>query len=122
LVDFTNHIREQGMNTYEALIEAGKERLRPILMTTFAMIFGMMPIALASGNAAEMKNGMAWVIIGGLTSSMLLTLVVIPVIYYIFDRIPARFRWLKALRRQRIKKVKEAVTRILSNGFFSFLF
>jgi HAE1 family hydrophobic/amphiphilic exporter-1 len=122
LVDFTNHIREQGMNTYEALIEAGKERLRPILMTTFAMIFGMMPIALASGNAAEMKNGMAWVIIGGLTSSMLLTLVVIPVIYYIFDRIPARFRWLKALRRKRIEKVKEAITKMLSNGFFSFLF
>jgi len=121
LVDFANHIREQGMNTYEALIEAGKERLRPILMTTFAMIFGMMPIALASGNGAEMKNGMAWVIIGGLTSSMLLTLVVIPIVYYIFDRIPSRFRWLKALRRQRIKKVKEAITRVLSNSMLSFL-
>jgi HAE1 family hydrophobic/amphiphilic exporter-1 len=93
LVDFTNHIRsEQNMDTFHALIEAGKERLRPILMTTFAMIFGMLPIALATGNGAELKNGMAWVIIGGLTSSMLLTLVVVPVVYYCVDRIKVRFR------------------------------
>ena len=92
LVDFTNHIRqEQNMDTFHALIEAGKERLRPILMTTFAMIFGMLPIALASGNGAELKNGMAWVIIGGLTSSMLLTLVVVPVVYYCVDRVRVRF-------------------------------
>jgi HAE1 family hydrophobic/amphiphilic exporter-1 len=92
LVDFTNHIRlEQNMDTFNALVEAGKERLRPILMTTFAMIFGMLPIALASGNGAELKNGMAWVIIGGLTSSMLLTLVVVPVVYYCVDRIKVRF-------------------------------
>ena len=85
LVDFTNHIRkEQEMSIFNALIEAGKERLRPILMTTFAMIFGMLPIALAAGNGAEIKNGMAWVIIGGLTSSMILTLIVVPVVYYCF--------------------------------------
>ena len=92
LVDFTNHIRlKQNMDTFNALIEAGKERLRPILMTTFAMIFGMLPIALASGNGAELKNGMAWVIIGGLTSSMILTLIVVPVVYYCVDRIKVRF-------------------------------
>ncbi|GBU25106.1 RND efflux transporter [Fibrobacteria bacterium R8-3-H12] len=91
LVDFTNQARKRGMDTTSALIEAGKERLRPILMTTFAMIFGMMPIALASGDGAEIKNGMAWVIIGGLTSSMLLTLVVVPIVYYIFDKISSRF-------------------------------
>ena len=91
LVDFTNYMkRDRNMGTFEALIEAGKERLRPILMTTFAMIFGMLPIAMATGNGAELKNGMAWVIIGGLTSSMLLTLVVIPVIYYIFDKMAER--------------------------------
>ena len=101
LVDFTNKARERGMDTYHALIEAGKERLRPIMMTTFSMVFGMMPIALASGNGAEMKNGMAWVIIGGLTSTILLTLVVVPVVYYIFDRIPVRFR-----KFQRVRKVK----------------
>ena len=105
LVDFSNHMKyDKGMNTVNALLEAGKERLRPILMTTFAMIFGMLPIALASGNGAETKNGMAWVIIGGLTSSMLLTLVVVPIVYYIFDRIGSKRR--SRSRRKLIKKVK----------------
>ena len=104
LVDFTNKIRkEEGLNTFSALIEAGKDRMRPILMTTFAMIFGMLPIALGAGDGAEMKNGMGWVIIGGLTSSMILTLVVVPVVYYIFDRIAFR----KQVRRRKrlVKKV-----------------
>jgi len=104
LVDFTNHLRNEGLNTYNAIIEAGKERMRPILMTTFAMILGMLPIALASGNGAEIKNGMAWVIIGGLTSSMVLTLLVVPIVYYIFDRIGAKIRLFN--RKRLIKKVK----------------
>lgn len=87
LVDFTNHLKAQGLQLKEALIEAGKERLRPILMTTVAMIFGMLPIALSNGPGSEFKRSMAWVIIGGLTSSLLLTLVVVPTVYYIFDRI-----------------------------------
>ena len=98
LVDFANHIREQGMDTCHALIEAGKERLRPILTTTFAMIFGMLPIAFASGNGSEMKNSMAWVIIGGLTSSMILTLVVVPAVYMVFDRISVRVGYLRRKR------------------------
>ncbi len=85
LVDFTNHLKEQGMPVREALIEAGRERLRPILMTTIAMIFGMLPIAIASGAGAETKNGLAWVIIGGLTSSLLLTLVLVPSAYLTFE-------------------------------------
>ncbi|MBK8613950.1 MAG: efflux RND transporter permease subunit [Flavobacteriales bacterium] len=87
IVDFANHLRAEGMGLAEALIEAGRERLRPILMTTVAMIFGMLPIALASGDGAEVKNGMAWVIIGGLTSSLILTLVLVPTMYYIFTRL-----------------------------------
>lgn len=87
LVDFTNHLKAQGLQLKEALVEAGKERLRPILMTTVAMIFGMLPIALSNGPGSEFKRSMAWVIIGGLTSSLLLTLVVVPTVYYIFDRI-----------------------------------
>ena len=122
LVDFANHLREQGMNTFDALIEAGKERLRPIMMTTFAMIFGMMPIALATGNAAEIKNGMAWVIIGGLTSSMLLTLVIIPVVYYIFDMIPDRFRVAKRLRDARVVKLKKIIGSWLASGRTMFSF
>jgi HAE1 family hydrophobic/amphiphilic exporter-1 len=98
LIDFVNHNRQtKGMDTVPSLIEAGKERLRPILMTTFAMIFGMLPIAVASGHGAELKNGMAWVIIGGLTSSMLLTLFIVPVVYCITDRIRIHFPHPKAL-------------------------
>lgn len=90
LVDFANHQREQGANVFDALIEAGRERLRPILMTTLAMVFGMLPIALASGAGAETKNGLAWVIIGGLTSSLLLTLVLVPAAYMTFTNIIVR--------------------------------
>jgi HAE1 family hydrophobic/amphiphilic exporter-1 len=74
------------MNAFNAMIEAGKARMRPILMTTVSTIFAMLPIALATGNGAELKNGMAWVIIGGLTSSMLLTLVVVPAVYVVFRK------------------------------------
>ena len=90
IVDFTNHLKEQGLSVKEALIEAGQERLRPILMTTIAMITGMLPIALATGSGAEVKNGMAWVIIGGLTSSMFLTLLLVPCMYYIIDSLKSR--------------------------------
>lgn len=92
IVDFTNHLKAEGKEVVAALVEAGKERLRPILMTTLAMIFGMLPIALASGAGAETKNGMAWVIIGGLTSSLVLTLFVVPSVYLVVDRIIARFQ------------------------------
>jgi HAE1 family hydrophobic/amphiphilic exporter-1 len=85
LVDRANQMKGQGLNSREALMEAGRTRLRPILMTTFSMIFGMMPIALSRGSSAEMKNGIAWVIIGGLTSSMFLTLVLVPVMYMKMD-------------------------------------
>ncbi|MBF6608057.1 MAG: efflux RND transporter permease subunit, partial [Flavobacterium sp.] len=90
LVDFANHRKEEGESTYNALIQANHARLRPILMTTIAMVFGMLPIALASGAAAEMNNGLAWVVIGGLLSSLFLTLIIVPVVYAIFDSIIAR--------------------------------
>ncbi|WP_026953220.1 efflux RND transporter permease subunit [Algoriphagus mannitolivorans] len=86
LVDFTNQLKAAGVEVRRALEKAVQIRFRPILMTTLAMVIGMMPIALASGAGAEWKNGLAWVIIGGLLSSMFLTLVVVPVIYYLFDR------------------------------------
>ncbi|MFN8290377.1 MAG: efflux RND transporter permease subunit [Chitinophagaceae bacterium] len=91
IVDYTNHLKEKGMKTKEALMESGKTRLRPILMTTIAMVIGMLPLALASGAGAEWKNGMAWALIGGLTSSMLLTLLVVPVMYVIIDRLKEKF-------------------------------
>jgi HAE1 family hydrophobic/amphiphilic exporter-1 len=92
LVDFTNQRKAEGASTYEALLDANHARLRPILMTTIAMVIGMLPIALASGAGAEWKNGLAWVIIGGLVSSLFLTLVVVPVMYSIFDKMIARVR------------------------------
>jgi HAE1 family hydrophobic/amphiphilic exporter-1 len=91
LVDFTNKLKSDGWQTFEALVEAGRERLRPILMTTIAMVIGFLPIALAKGAGAEWKNGLAWALIGGLTSSMLLTLVVVPVVYLLVDRAKEKF-------------------------------
>ncbi len=90
LVDFTNQRKADGETTYNALIQANHARLRPILMTTIAMVFGMLPIALASGAGAEMNKGLAWVVIGGLISSLFLTLIIVPVVYAIFDSIIAR--------------------------------
>lgn len=90
IVDFTNMRKAAGETTHDALIQANHARLRPILMTTIAMIFGMLPIALAKGAGAEMNNGLAWVIIGGLTSSLFLTLIIVPVVYSLFDSILRR--------------------------------
>jgi hydrophobic/amphiphilic exporter-1 (mainly G- bacteria), HAE1 family len=85
IVDFTNQLKAEGKFFKEALIIAGKGRMRPILMTTLSMIVGMLPIAMAKGTAAEWKNGLAWVIIGGLLSSLILTVFLIPMVYYIVD-------------------------------------
>ncbi len=92
IVDFTNHLKEKGMSTYNALLESVQERMRPILMTTIAMVVGMIPIATATGSGAEWKNGLAWILIGGLTSSMFLTIIVVPMMYYTVDRIQDKFR------------------------------
>lgn len=91
LVDFANHRKEAGDNTHDALIAANHARLRPILMTTIAMVIGMVPIALAKGAGAEMNNGIAIVVMGGLLSSLFLTLVIVPVIYSAFDSIGRKF-------------------------------
>ncbi|PQA93905.1 hydrophobic/amphiphilic exporter-1, HAE1 family [Chryseobacterium piscicola] len=90
IVDFANMRKAAGASTHDALIQANHARLRPILMTTIAMIFGMIPIAIAKGAGAEMNNGLAWVIIGGLTSSLFLTLIIVPVVYSLFDSLLRR--------------------------------
>lgn len=97
LVDRTNQTRlDHGLSVYEALLEAGQSRLRPILMTTLTMIFGMLPIALSKASGTEWKSGLAWALVGGLTSSMFLTLLLVPVVYMKVDewktRIPAFFK------------------------------
>ncbi len=86
IVDRTNQVKEeQGLSAYDALLEAGQLRLRPIVMTTVAMIVGMLPIAIGGGAGGEWKSGLGWALIGGLTSSMFLTLVLVPVVYIKFD-------------------------------------
>ncbi len=89
LVDFTNTLRARGERRREAILQAGPTRLRPILMTTFAMIAGMLPVALGIGRGAEFRSPMAVAVIGGLTWSTLLTLVVIPVVYTLIDDLTA---------------------------------
>ncbi|HEY6952940.1 MAG TPA: efflux RND transporter permease subunit, partial [Bacteroidota bacterium] len=103
LVDRTNQMKsEKGLSTHDALVEAGETRLRPIMMTTVAMVFGMLPIAISTEAGSEWKTGLAWAIIGGLISSLLLTLVLVPVVYTKVDEwkvsVPAFFRRLFAGR------------------------
>ncbi len=81
LIDFANESRKRGLSVKDALLEAGQVRMRPIMMTTFAMIFGMLPLALALNEGGELQAGMGRAIIGGVLTSTFLTLVVVPVIY-----------------------------------------
>ena len=92
LVDYTNQLRGRGMARDEALTTAGPTRLRPILMTTLAAILGMMPLALGLGQGSEMYVPLATVVIGGLATSTMLTLFVVPTVYTYFDDLGRRFR------------------------------
>ena len=85
LIDYTNTLRERGLDRHAALLEAGPTRLRPILMTTLAMVGGMMPTAMALSEGSESRSPMAIAVIGGLIISTMLTLIVIPVVYTIVD-------------------------------------
>jgi HAE1 family hydrophobic/amphiphilic exporter-1 len=96
LVDYINTLRGRGMDRLEAILKAGPTRLRPILMTTLTTILGLIPLALGIGEGAEAQAPMATVVIGGLTTSTILTLVIIPVIYTLFDDISIKFRRKKA--------------------------
>ena len=87
LLDYTlTLMHQQGMKAKEAVVEAGRARLRPILMTTFTMIVGMLPTALAITAGSETRSSMAWVIIGGLITSTVFTLLVIPIIFLFFEK------------------------------------
>jgi multidrug efflux pump subunit AcrB len=86
VVDFANQLRDKGVPLREALLESTRLRFRPVLMTNIAMVIGLLPIAFAQGSGSDWKNGLAWAIIGGLNSSMLLSLIVVPVVFWGFDR------------------------------------
>jgi len=95
LVDYTNTLRGRGLSRREAIKEAGPVRLRPILMTTFAMVFGMVPVAFGVGEGAETRSPMGVAVIGGLLTSLFLTLLVVPAAYDLFDE------WLDKMRRRK---------------------
>jgi HAE1 family hydrophobic/amphiphilic exporter-1 len=92
LVDYSKVLQSRGMDRREATITAGRTRLRPIMMTTLAMIFGMLPLALALGPGGEMRAPMARAVIGGLITSTFLTLLVVPVVYTVLDDVGAWIR------------------------------
>ena len=92
IVDFTNQMKAEGKHYKEAIVLASKGRMRPILMTTLSMAIGMLPIALATGTSAEWKNGLAWVIIGGLLSSLALTVYLVPMVYDVVDSVKGKLK------------------------------
>lgn len=100
LIDFAKELQGRGMSARDALIEAGGIRLRPILMTTFALVAGMIPIAIGSGEGALFRRPLGAAVIGGTITSTILTLIVVPTVYEIFDtmrtRLSARFRGVAA--------------------------
>lgn len=87
VVDFINTLRKGGMRMPRTIVTGVKLRIRPILMTAISTVVGMMPIALSNAAGSEWKNGLGWVLIGGITSSMLLSLVVVPVVYLVFENL-----------------------------------
>lgn len=87
VVDFTNTLRKEGNSILKSLITAVRLRLRPILMTAISTVAGMFPIALSHGAGSEWKSGLGWVLIGGMTSSMLLTFIIVPTVYLITEKI-----------------------------------
>ena len=86
IVEFTNQLREEGMEMVDALVKASAQRLRPILMTTGAMVLGAIPLALATGAGAETRTQIGWVIVGGMSLGTLLTIFVVPTMYTLFAR------------------------------------
>jgi HAE1 family hydrophobic/amphiphilic exporter-1 len=106
-VDYTNLLRQRGMKRFEAQMEADKARLRPILMTTLAIVFGMLPIALGRGDGSSSRAALAITVVGGQTLCLLITLLITPVVYSIFDDL--RGGKLFAWARLSVTKAKEAL-------------
>ena len=92
LVDYINNLREKGMERNEAILKAGSTRLRPILMTTLTTILGLIPLSLGIGEGAEIQAPLATVVMFGLAVSTILTLVIIPVVYTLFDDLSRKIK------------------------------
>jgi len=111
LVDYTNQLREQGMSRNEAILHAGPVRMRPVLMTSAALVFGLLPLALSDATGAEFRAPMAVIVIGGLVTSTLLTLVVVPVFYTLVDGATERGRQLVTSGIARLRRRRAAPAR-----------
>ena len=101
LIDFINLRREAGDSKNKAIITSGRTRLRPILMTTLTTVLGMLPLMFSNGEGSEMYKGMSFVVVFGLSTATLLTLIVIPVFYYLIDDFTEAIKRVKIMSRKK---------------------